>query len=195
MGLLGTETWTLIVDSPGTRLGLSCEDAAAREVKINITTDEESNIQCNGNGLCHVTHPCEMSCKSVVENKKIKFIADSFDYSNIPKNISTTNFSNTTTTGKCGDTFWTSCDYNCTQSRLQASLRTDGICAEVSRRVRSCHKNACGRSDPCRVPFIVHAIFVFRKVQLSQWSKESEDVLIEALTKSVQEFASVGGGS
>ena len=87
---------------------------------------------------------------------------------------------------KCGDTFWGSwgsCDFGCNQTRLASQLYTDGFCHEIGSETRLCHIDACGRSDPCRVPFVVQAIFVFRGVSPSRWTKVDEDIFTEALSR------------
>jgi hypothetical protein len=68
-------------------------------------------------------------------------------------------------------------------------LYTDGECHEVTRTSRPCHKDSCGRNDPCRVPFITHSIYVFRGVTPSKWTPWEEDIFSEALTRSFHVLA------
>lgn len=51
---------------------------------------------------------------------------------------------------------------------------------------RPCHIGACGRSDPCRVPFIVHSVFALRNMRASKWTREAEDVFTRGLARAVR---------
>ena len=131
---------------------------------------------------------------------------------------------------KCGDTFWSACDYSCLQSRLISTSMTktpksrrkseeeeeeedgvredqsqnkddnggkddddDQICVQTTRMTRPCHIDACGRSDPCRVPFLVHAIFAFSGAFARIWTKEALATFTEALVEAVHapDFSSI----
>jgi hypothetical protein len=61
---------------------------------------------------------------------------------------------------------------------------SDGKCHEdkSSEVTRSCHVQACGRSDPCRVPFVVHAIIKIRGAVASHWTKHAEEIFAESFT-------------
>jgi len=170
--LQGTEKWTLVVENAGTELGLSCVDAAI----LNTPYDGPNPpaVECDGNGLCYEYRPCMLSCNNV------KSAASALTPLQAP----------TSTT--CGPSLWGACDYSCTQSRLQSTLMSDNICHETSKQTRPCHIGACGRSDPCKVPFVVHAIMVFHGADIGLWDKQFEERLAETLTVSTQNHAKHG---
>jgi hypothetical protein len=55
---------------------------------------------------------------------------------------------------------------------------SDGKCHEdkALQATRPCHVQSCGRSDPCRVPFVVHAIIKIRGAVVSHWTKHVSKV-------------------
>jgi Eukaryotic aspartyl protease len=163
IALLGTEMWSAIVESAGIDSGRSCVDAA-REMSHGKSMLDIQTV-CRGNGLCEEIRPCQMTC---AELAKAKEIVPAMPSENAKRG--------------CGDTLWSTCDYGCTQTRLKSIAYTDGTCHEVSRENRTCHIGACARSDPCRVPFLVHAIFVFPGASASLWNDRTEDNFIAALT-------------
>lgn len=162
--------WTRVVENPGTDSGMSCLDAIAAKTLYDGL--EPPSIHCDGNGLCVETHACEMTCQDTVNAKAVQ-----------PAQ------SNPQNSNKCGESLWSACDYSCTQSKLESALFSDGHCHQVSLTSRPCHIGACGRSDPCRVPFIVQVITVLRGLEAKLWTKQSEDVFATALTLSVREMA------
>jgi hypothetical protein len=85
----------------------------------------------------------------------------------------------------CGYPKWSACDYGCMQTKIESVLYSDGFCHEVSRQKRPCHIGACARSDPCRVPFIVHIILAFHGGSLVMWTHISEEMLALALANVV----------
>ena len=177
VALLGTETWRMLVDHPGTKNGVSCVDIARKQSPVLELGP--SLIHCEGNGVCIEKRPCQLTCSELPEANTVvrvtkgellsPFEADSDE--------------------KCGDSFWGACDFSCNQTRIKSLLYTDGFCHETHTQTRLCHIDACGRSDPCRVPFIVHAIFVFRGVSSSRWTKKDEEILTEALSRSYHSLA------
>ena len=101
----------------------------------------------------------------------------------------------------CSDSVWSSCDFGCKQSRVvsraSASLDTlrttrlpseKNVCIEVNRESRGCHVDACGRSDPCLVPFLVHTILV-----LEGSTNYDDDLFRREFTKAVHlpEYSSI----
>ena len=68
--------------------------------------------------------------------------------------------------GSCLNYCWGSCMSSCEQSKITTELRVDGECHVANTETRKCHIDACGRSDPCRVPFVVHSILFFAKTNL-----------------------------
>lgn len=152
---------------PGIEIGVSCVDAAK---KLSPITDiGPSEISCNGNGVCTELRPCQLRCAELNRAKKAS-----------PQEPKTAAQSHGKS--KCAEAFWSACDFKCHQTKVESVLFTDGKCHEKRRQDRLCHKDACGRSDPCRVPFIVHSIYNFRGVAASDWTSREDDILAEALT-------------
>lgn len=83
----------------------------------------------------------------------------------------------------CNDWVWTECDHSCHQSRIASSsiiAHSNGqYCIESERETRSCHIDSCGRSNPCLVPFLVHAIFILennsRSTSSPAWNRQMEE--------------------
>lgn len=141
--LSGHEVWTRIVTAPGTMQGVSCEQVAA-------AANEESGgggveVQCDGKGICKEIRQCEITCANAHA---------AGDFGNLAPAGST---------ATCGGATWSACDYSCTQTRINTILMTDGKCyvEKALEFSRPCHIQACGRSDPCRVPFVVHVSSIF----------------------------------
>ena len=166
----------MIVEQPGTAKGVTCADVARKLAPENELGP--STITCEGGGVCFEERPCQMTCEEKAAAKKVA-VAPAKLTSPVDVN----------TEEKCGDSFWGACDYRCNQTRVESTLYTDGLCHENRTSTRRCHVDACGRSDPCRVPFIVHAIFVFRGVSPSRWTRVDEDVFTEALSRSYHALA------
>ena len=171
IALLGTERWTSIVESPGTDSGISCVEAA-KDVS-HRDPREQPVVTCNGEGVCEEERPCQLTCPELARADKVKSLPDAKQ-----------------ARYRCGDTFWSSCDYNCKQTRISSVAFSDGICHEIRRESRSCHTGACSRSDPCRVPFVVHAVVGFERGSLSQWSETSEEAFVEALVGAARNMTS-----
>lgn len=175
LALLGTETWTALVENPGTNAG-ACVDSTkivkSRKEKVIL---DDPVVECHGNGMCTEDRPCQLTCAQAAKAAEIVPLpANSEDSQQLP----------------CGDSYWSSCDYNCIQSRLVSVAYTDGICHEVSRITRPCHIGACARSDPCMVPFIVHAVFGFADATVDKWTLASEDIFATALTNAMRDVSS-----
>jgi hypothetical protein len=85
----------------------------------------------------------------------------------------------------CKDWMWTACDHSCHQSRISSAGMVTHVngryCVELERKSRSCHVQACGRSDPCIVPFLVHAIFVLEGRGVESGTGGSRESPIEPL--------------
>lgn len=138
--LTGHEIWTRIVDAPGTMQGTSCEQVAISENEKNGGGKIE--VQCDGKGICQEVRECGITCANAHA---------AGDYGGVSPMSGTSKVN-------CGGATWSACDYSCTQTRINTILMTDGKCY-VERALeftRPCHIQACGRSDPCRVPFVVH---------------------------------------
>lgn len=159
--LRGTEVWTYVVENPGSvGQGMSCEDAVLLK---STYRGGSQTIECGGDGLCTETRMCELSCTALLEEDKIL------------KEPSTT---------YCASPF-SSCDLNCMQTALSAVQKSDGNCHEISRSSRSCHTDLCGGNDPCRVPFLVQAIFGFRGAKRDYWFSHTSELLAIALVNAV----------
>lgn len=125
-------------------------------------------INCDGKGVCREVRKCVISCANA--------IAHGTAGSNGSGGLAPI--------GSCGAETWSACDYDCTQTKVDSVLMNDGKCHEEKslEETRSCHVQACGRSDPCRVPFVVHAIMKIRGAVASSWTKHSEEVFAESFT-------------
>jgi hypothetical protein len=82
----------------------------------------------------------------------------------------------------CGDSLWSTCDHGCEQTRIVSAAHTDGICHEEHRFSRPCHIEACARSDPCLVPFLIHTVVGLQGISVSKWTGSSENTFVSALT-------------
>eukprot|EP00804_Cyclotella_cryptica_P002130 CCRYP_006541-RA/>CCRYP_006541-RA protein AED:0.04 eAED:0.04 QI:235/1/1/1/0.83/0.71/7/828/1739 len=169
--LTGHEIWTRIVDAPGTMQGTSCEQVSISENEKNGGGKME--VQCDGKGICQEVRECGITCANAHA---------AGDYGGVSPMSGTS-------TVNCGGATWSACDYSCTQTRINTILMTDGKCY-VERALeftRPCHIQACGRSDPCRVPFVVHAILKIRGAVASRWNKRAEEVFSDAFASIVNE--------
>lgn len=135
LSLSGHEVWTRVVTSPGTIQGASCEQVA-------VATNDSGNVEvhCDGKGICKEIRECSITCANA-------HAAGNFG-----------NISPTGSAATCEGATWSACDYSCSQTRINTILMTDGKCyvEKALQFTRPCHIQACGRSDPCRVPFVVH---------------------------------------
>lgn len=154
---------------PGIEIGVSCVDSA--KSLSPVTELGPSEISCDGSGVCTELRPCQLRCDELPRAMRV---APAKSESEIPAEIDADI--------KCDGGFWSACDFKCNQTKVESVLYTDGECHERRRQSRICHKDACGRSDPCRIPFIVHSIYNFRGVDVSEWTSREDDVLAEALT-------------
>ena len=123
-------------------------------------------VNCDGRGVCQEVRKCIISC------------ANALAHGTASKNTALTPI------GSCGALTWSACDHTCTQTKINSVLMSDGKCHEdkSSEVTRSCHVQACGRSDPCRVPFVVHAIIKIRGAVASHWTKHAEEIFAESFT-------------
>jgi len=165
--LVGTETWSTIVEFPGLSSGSNCEEILMQTPLPGPVRDSPSTVQCGSTGICTVRRSCEILCgeasliQPVVRVQPAKGDKD------------------------CGDDYtWGSCLGSCVQSKMSSALMSDGNCHEnkIQRETRSCHVDFCGRSDPCHIPFIVHVILGFLGADYSIWSKGAEDCVVNAFT-------------
>jgi hypothetical protein len=181
----GMEIWTLLVEAPG-EPG-SCEDAMREwsESRDTIQQIDESTTNCTMHGYCQEFRPCHVPCMKAIEyhEKKRKGETTTKEAVTIPHAIIVSKDSfaseDNSETG-CQDSVWSACDFSCHQTRISSRrVQYDGgqYCVESSKEIRDCHVDACGRSDPCVVPFLVHAIFVFEfEGSADSWTTEDEDI-------------------
>eukprot|EP00986_Skeletonema_menzelii_P007799 scaffold3105_cov213-Skeletonema_menzelii.AAC.1 len=164
----GVEVWTRIVQSPGLYHGLTCEQVSAAENEAN--GGGKMDVQCDGRGICREVRDCVITCANAVA-------LGSAGDEPAPGNNA----------GSCGGGTWSACDYTCSQTRINSVLMNDGKCHEEKALefTRPCHVQACGRSDPCRVPFVVHAILKLRGAVASRWNKQAEELFADAFAAAV----------
>lgn len=170
IALLGTERWAAIVKSPGNYAGLTCIEATKDAISKNRW--DEPVVTCDGRGSCEETRPCQLTCSDMSKASEVAPLS--------PLDARQK---------KCGDSLWGACDYGCTQVRIESVAHSDGICHETSRESRPCHIGACARSDPCRVPFLVHTVFGFHGVSVSRWTLEMEYMLGSALASAARSLS------
>ena len=159
-----------------------------------------SEFVCTGEGLCLEYRPCEVSCKEVLEHHEVSKKNQQPDGSQHPSAASGSNNEGNPTPSTprqndkpnsmvtplgsvpCGDSYWSACDVMCKQSRILTKPDpSNGVCIELSRQSRTCHIDACGRNDPCRVPFLVHATFALKGGSAKEWNAQSLDIWQRAL--------------
>jgi hypothetical protein len=167
IALLGTERWAAIVKSPGNDAGLTCVEATKDATSKNRW--DEPVVQCDGRGSCEESRPCQLTCSQALKASEVVPLS--------PLDLRQK---------KCGDSLWGACDYGCMQVRIESVAHSDGICHEKTRESRQCHVGACARSDPCRVPFLVHTVFGFHGVSVSRWTLEIEYMLGSALASAAR---------
>ena len=183
----GMEIWTLVVDAPGDPG--SCEIAMKEwiESQDTIRQIDPSISNCTMDGLCQEFRPCHVRCMDALEYHKQKREngGQVKEAVTIPHPVIDEKYLNDSALeDECNDSIWSACDYSCRQSRISSSpvLHDNGqYCVELSRETRSCHIDACGRSDPCIVPFLVHAIFVLEG-PTDEWTNVQEDIFRKELT-------------
>lgn len=166
IALLGKESWTAVVESPGNDAGVSCLEASM-SVGMKRNEFEDPIVTCAGHGVCEEERPCQLTCAQTLKAAEIRPL--------LRNGIHVT----------CSDSGWSACDYGCGQTKIDSVMFTDGFCREMSRSKRPCHIGACARSDPCRVPFIVHVVFAFRGGSIEHWSRDADEILANALVNAV----------
>jgi hypothetical protein len=169
VALLGTEKWTSIVESTGTDTGISCV-MAANDVSDNDPR-EKSVVTCSGEGTCEEERPCQLTCSELTRAVEVAPLSEGKQQR-----------------FKCGESSWSACDYNCKQARIKSLAFSDGLCHEAHRESRPCHIGACARSDPCLVPYIIHAVVGFKGGSVSKWTEETDDVFGIAMVEAVEKM-------
>ncbi len=121
-----------------------------------VNGGEQMEVNCDGKGVCREVRKCIISCANAIAHGT----------------AAAGNKAALTPIGSCA-VAWSACDVSCTQTKLNSILMSDGKCHEdkTLQTTRPCHVQSCGRSDPCRVPFVVHAIIKIRGAVASHWTK------------------------
>jgi Xylanase inhibitor N-terminal len=171
IALLGTERWSAIVESPGTDAGMTCLEVA-KGVSSVVKGDQDSITACDGQGICEESRPCQLTCGKAAKDADVVRLPDS-----------------DARHGKCAaNNLWSACDHSCVQSRILSAAFSDGLCHELSRESRPCHVASCGRTSPCRVPFIVHGVIGLRGVEAARWTRFEEDRFVSAFSDTAAKF-------
>ena len=184
--LAGITKITILVEEEGFGDGKTCV-TAAKEKTILMDLRKNARTDCN-DGFCTIKSICSMTCKDALgidtapETKPVTKTNNTGTDSDTNPG---TDESNEHVKKACPDEGWGGCQHSCEQSKITAELRQDGECHVGKIESRSCHIDNCGRSDPCRVPFLVHAILLFAGVDASEWTKADEDFLVETFASAV----------
>ena len=75
VALLGTETWTATVTSPGNDAGISCAEAATEIGKRRKDNLDDPVVSCNGHGLCEEERPCQLTCAQAQKASEVEPLA------------------------------------------------------------------------------------------------------------------------
>ena len=164
--LEGTEIWTWTIESVGTSTGMSCPDVIL--VETPFRGDDPPKTFCE-KGICLEFRKCELSCN------------DSLGATAMTKEEGTQD-------PGCQNS-WSACDYSCTQSIIGTVHKSDGQCHEVSRDERKCHTGACANNDPCRVPYLVHAVLGLRGALRELWQPHHVELLRQTIVKTVHSMS------
>lgn len=168
--LHGTTKWEMVVENEGIRSGEHCDAVANKR----FDHSSSKRVQCGENGICEVIIPCTMTCKAY-QDLVIMNAEDAEE--NREKGV-TADYSKTF--GSCPNPGWGTCLDTCEQSKVSSMRMEDAQCHVTKTETRLCHIESCGRSDPCRVPFVVHAILLLADADPLIWTQESEDVFVES---------------
>jgi len=153
--LVGTEEWSWIlgwtIDDDDDD-DADCDPTGCRQRTLLLLQSTNSSIvkmECHGNGICTEIRRCQMICSEILQTK-----------SNQTDRVDPT----ATTTPSCRVSLWSVCDFRCEQTQIcynEPYETAPDIYIEVSRSSRPCHIDACREihlDDPCRVPYVVHAV-------------------------------------
>jgi hypothetical protein len=175
--VMGVEVWTRLVKSPGkfSTCHARMENWSLRQ-SIHL---EPSQINCTLDGQCQEYRPCKVSCDQAMnqygsdiapmEKKRQHQALDAKDSSFLSLDCNDENY-------------WSACDYKCMQTRIVSEKNEHEVCVETSRSSRDCHIDACGRSDACVVPYIVHAILVMEG-NVDEWNSDSSELFRQEFTR------------
>jgi hypothetical protein len=159
--LAGTEIWIRAVERYGTDSGMSCQDIVLLDTPHR--GELPPHIECM-DGLCAEFRPCQISCQDVAVATK-----------------------NLESQGNPCPSAWSACDKSCKQSLIHSTLRADGVCHATAHSIRrDCHIGACGKDDPCRVPYLVHVTLGFRGADRNLWTTDASETLARSLVETVR---------
>lgn len=173
------EKWALVIEKNGSGMhGASCHKVAKNSMS-------KGSVTCSAKGTCTIMKPCAITCEEVwgassqVEPKVVPQPP--------PTSIRE---------GQCGDDTWGACTSWCSQSKIHSFVMDDGKCHEdeSKQESRPCHIDACGSHDPCRVPFVVHAVIGLADTKADLWSKRYEETFIDAFAASLNGLGDIGPG-
>lgn len=173
--LKGQIKYTSIIEDQGfINNGADCESVALEPF---MNSKHHLMAKCEDDGICTVSVSCEMTCediKSQVQEEEDNEILGKgeFDHSG-----------NESDSG-CSSDGWGACLSSCKQSRIISTKELDGKCHVTGEETRDCHIDACGKDDPCRIPFILHAI-IGLDIEADAWYKVEEDIFIDSFVTTV----------
>jgi hypothetical protein len=177
--LQGIEKFSMIIEKTNSADGMSCLDRVYDVMDFDKKLGS-TDVFCDGDGMCHTVAPCTVTCDEIADkvDELVNVIEDDAFPASKDTNISGV------LTELCPNEQWSACQSSCLQSRINLEWSSDG-CHESSIEERTCHIDDCGKADPCRVPFVVHAILVFSDLDPTQWTDISEDIFVAGFTNVV----------
>lgn len=197
----GMEIWTLIVEAPGDPG--SCEAAILEwsEEQHTVPQIDPSVTNCTHDGLCQEFRPCHVPCMKAIAfyKRKRKNLPTNSEAVTVPHDNAylPSPSSPELAEAGCNDWEWSACDHSCRQARIistRISIPNGQYCVETDRDRRNCHVDACGRSDPCVVPFLVHAILLVEG-NANAWTPEYQEAFREKLTVAAHSTEVSGGAA
>ena len=154
--LKGKETWSSLIYGFAKPGGQSCE-------KVLSTDTNEEEVNCDASvGVCWKRTECEIPCQSNLWRNPV-FAANNC-------NVEATKEE------------WSICTHDCQQSRFMTNNNMDNNCHTEQ---RICHVDECATRHPCKVPFIVHAIFELRGVHPYQFTSTSKQTFVQSFCSSL----------
>jgi len=172
--------FALVVEKIGSGMkGKNCHQVASEKMN-NLGA-----LTCSMEGTCTALIPCHITCQELLKEAKNK-----------PMEVEQGAGTGAVNEGQCGDNTWGACTTWCSQSRVQSVLMDDGICHEDESKVESrpCHIDACGSHDPCRIPFVVHAVVGLANIQIDLWNKRQEEIFVSGFADSLNGLGGIGPG-
>lgn len=167
--------YTRIIEDQGfVNNGADCELVALEPFK---NQEHPSRVTCKDDGICSVLISCKMTCEDIK-----KQVQEEEDNENIGKGEF--DFNGNESDSDCSSDGWGACLSSCKQSRIISTKELDGECHVTGEETRECHIDACGKDDPCLIPFLVHAI-IGLDIEAEAWYKVEEDIFIDSFVSTV----------